>query len=314
MNRKVLVSIISLTIFMGTLTGCKAYDVPELIEISPSQTAILLPLEGETSEQSKLGSEEFLANNLVSSKRIQIPHKWIQEGRMESTGKYIPTHKLIIIERKPITREWTDSDDSGTSTKKQGVRAESKESIAFSSNINCTAQIDEPNAVKFLYRYNGSTLEDIMDTEIRSRVNTKFVEQCAKYSLAELLINKATIMDGIRTDVIPYFAERGITITALGISGDLTYTNPEIQKSIDEKFKAEKYLETQKSENEITVSKAKADAEAIQIQSSTIDKQIQLKNIEVQSEAIKKWDGKLPTTQGGNSGFMINLPTNSASK
>lgn len=296
------------TVSMIGFTGCKSFDKPELIEITPSQTAILLPLEGEISNQSKLGSEEFLQKNLVSSKRIEIPHKWLKEGRgiIFENGKYIPTHKLIVVERKPETREWTADDKSGSNAKNDGIKAETKESIALTSNMNCTAQIDEDKAVKFLYRYNGATLASIMDTEIRSRITTKFVELCSQYTLSELLVNKAKVMEEVRNDAIPYFAERGITITALGIAGDFTY-NPEIQKSIDEKFKSEKSLETQKAENEKVVSKAKADAEALEIQAKNLDKQIQLKQIEAQFEWIKKWDGKVPQYQGVENS-MIQLP------
>lgn len=310
MNKKKLTTLIAMTLVVGsTLAGCRQFDKPELIEITPSQTAILLPLKGDTSEQAQLNSEEYLQKNLVSAKRVEINHEWVKEGRgfIIENGRYIPTHKLIILERKPITREWTNDTATGTTEKKEGIRAETKESIAFSSNINSTAQIDEANAVKFLYRYNSASLESIMDTEIKSRIATKFVEQCATYSLSELLINKAKIMETVRADVIPYFAERGITITALGISGDLTYSNADIQASIDNKFKAEKGLETQKTENDRIVSKAQADAKAIEIQSSTIDKQLKLKELENQASAISKWDGKLSQFQGSGISPIINM-------
>ena len=159
------------------LTGCKPYDKPEIVTIEPSQTAFLIALSGKTSDQKEFMSEQFLQDSKVATKQVQIPHRWLQEGRWQSTGRYIPTMKLIIVERKPETREWTELNSTGTSVKNEGLVAESKESIGFMARMNCSAQIDEQDAVRFLYRYNNKSLSDVMDTEIRARIESLFVEQ-----------------------------------------------------------------------------------------------------------------------------------------
>jgi hypothetical protein len=191
---------------------------------------------------------------------------------------------LIIVERKPETREWTEVAKTGTTSKNEGIAAESKESIGFMARMNCSAQIDESDAARFLYRYNNKTLANTMDTEIRARIESKFVEECAKRNLDDILVNKSEIMKAVRDDVIPYFKERGITITVIGLKGELTYLNAEIQAAIDNKFKTAQALVSQRNENERIVSKAKADAEAINIQVSSINQTIRLKELEVASK------------------------------
>ncbi|HEX9058724.1 MAG TPA: SPFH domain-containing protein [Clostridia bacterium] len=290
------------------LSGCKPYDKPEIVTIEPSQTAFLIPLDGKTSNQKEFMSEQFLNNAKVATKQVEIPHRWLQEGKMESTGKWIPSARLIIVERKPETREWTETEKTGTSNKDEGIVAESKESIGFLARMNCSAQIDESDAVRFLYRYNNKPLSEVMDSEIRARVESDFVEQCSKYNLDEILQNKENIMKALRNDVLPYFKDRGITITTIGLKGEFTYLNAEIQKSIDEKFKSSQSLVTQKNENERVLSKAKADAEALQIQSQSIEKSLKLKELENQSKAIDKWDGKMPQYIGGSQGSIFNIP------
>lgn len=302
----ILLGVLLLGIFM---LGC---GYPDIKEITPSQTAFLIPLTGDSSKQVKLDSEESLKKNQVSGKRVTIPKE-----RVRGHG-YLPTMQLIIVERKPETREWTEVNTTGTSTKNEGITAETKESIGFTARMNCSAQIDEIDAAKFLYRYNNKSLADIMDTEIRSKIESKFVEQCSKYTLEDLLLNKESIMSIIKDDTITYFKERGINITTLGLKGELTYLNPEIQKVIDEKFKTAQALVSQKNENERKISaqeaenttklsKAKADAEAASIQASTIEKTIELKRLENQSEAVKKWNGAMPkvVSDGGN---IMNIP------
>jgi hypothetical protein len=203
---------------------------------------------------------------------------------------YVPTQNLIIVERKPETREWTEKEGTGTTNKNEGISAESKESIGFMARMNCSAQIDEPDAAKFLYRYNNKSLSDIMDTEIRARIESKFVEEAAKRNLEDLLVQKADIMNAVRADVTPYFKERGINITVIGLKGDLTYLNPEIQASIDKKFRTAQDTISQRNENERIVSKAKADADAINIQAQSINQTIRLKELEV---ASKKADAQI---------------------
>lgn len=310
MNKKKLGLVIGCVVLSFGLVACKPFDKPEIVTVEPSQTAFVIPLDGKTSNQGSLMSEDFLKNAKVATKQIEIPHRWLKQGRgaIFETGKWIPSAKLIVVERKPITREWTEDAKTGTSVKNQGVVAESKESIGFMARMNCSAQIDEADAVKFLYRYNNKSLEDIMDTEIRARIESKFVEECSKLTLEEILTNKENIMKSVRNDVTAYFKERGVTITVIGLKGEITYLNAEIQKSIDEKFKSAKALESQRNENQRTLEKAKAEAEAIRIQAETMTQQIKLRELENQAKAIDKWDGKLPQYMSGDSRTMFNLP------
>ncbi len=309
--KKVFLMVILILTMVFLFTGCmKPYDKPELVTISPSQTAFLIPLQGETSSQKEFMSEKFLQDSKVATKEIQIPHRWLQEGRMSNNGKYIPSATLIIVERKPETREWTENQSTGTSSKNEGIVAESKESIGFMARMNCSAQIDEVDAVKFLYRYNNKTLAEIMDTEIRAKIESAFVEQCSKYTLEEILLNKEKIMTDVRQPVISYFSERGITITVIGMKGEFTYLNKDIQEAIDNKFKTAQALITQKDENERILSKAKADAEAVRIQSESIEKSIKLKELENQSKAIDKWNGQPPSYMTNGENTIFSMPFN----
>ncbi|MDP4181173.1 MAG: SPFH domain-containing protein [Bacillota bacterium] len=311
--KKVITAVVALIVLVVVIivavSGCRPYDKPEIVTVESSQTAFLIPLDGKTSDQKEFMSEAFLQNAKVATKQIQIPHRWLQEGRVPSNGRYIPTMRLVIVERKPETREWTESPTTGTSTKNEGIIAESKESIGFMARMNCSAQIDESDAVRFLYRYNNKPLSEIMDSEIRARIESTFVEQCSKLTLDDILLKKDEIMKNVRDNTIQYFRDRGITITVIGLKGELSYLNAEIQKAIDEKFKSAQALVTQKNENERNVSKAKADAEAVKIQAETIQQQIKLKELDVTQKAIEKWNGQMPQYITGNGGGTIfNIP------
>ena len=290
---------------MGLTTACvKPYDTPEFYTIEASQTAFLIPLVGDTTSQASFESEELLAQAKVATKEVQIPHRWVQTGRFGWQGEWRPSAKLIVVERTPETREWSSAKDNGTSAKNQAIYAESKESIGFSVGMNCSAQIyTEDDAVKFLYSYNNKTLEQIMDSEIRARVESKFVEECAKYSLNEILVNKEQIMNTVREDVTNYFGDKGITITVLGMKDGIEYEDEAIQTAINEKFSSEQKLVTQENNNKVIVSKAEAEAEAQRIAAEAeadANKKIaeSLTPELIEKQKIEKWKGDVPQVQG----------------
>jgi regulator of protease activity HflC (stomatin/prohibitin superfamily) len=294
LNKKI-ASLILVVGLSTSLMACKPYNTPEFVEVSPSQTAFLIPLTGDNSNQVKMDSEDAVSKNLVNSKRVQIPKEWIQTGRgflfFDGDGKWMPTAKVIVVERKPETREWTEDTKTGTDVKNQGITAESKESIGFIVRMNCTASIQEADASKFLFNYNDKPLSDVMDTEIRAAIESKFVSECAKLSMDEILVKKGDIMSTVVAYVTDMFSKKGVTITQLGLKGDITYLNPKTQDAIDSKFQAEKNQEAQAITNQTNKDKAAADAEVIRTQAGTMADSIKLKEAEAkltEAEAKKE--------------------------
>src|SRR4030095_8228328 len=86
----------------SVLNGCvRSYDAPEYVEVETDETAFVLPLEGDTSQQSKFQSARFLEEKKVSTKRVRISHRWNQTGRLSSAGQWIPAVKVIKVKRSP---------------------------------------------------------------------------------------------------------------------------------------------------------------------------------------------------------------------
>ncbi len=319
-------------------TGCmKPYDKPEFIEIDTSETGFLIPLEGDATLQAKFQSEDYLKQRKVATKRVQITHRWSQEGRMTWNGRWIPTVRLVKVNRSPVTREWITS--QGPASAGQALRGvandkaiwiESGDSVGFSMGFTCTAFIAEDEAARFLYWYPSGSLAEVMDHEVRGRVQQAAAEVAAKYPLDSLRAKKQEIADAVKNDLTNFFTSRGVTITTVGMFGGMTYENPEIQKAIDQTFiaqqlkvVAEAKFEAQKKENErieleanAVAEKARreasgladarkttaaAEAEAIREVSRALNEAqqnpvlYQLKVLEVERARVEKWDGKYPT-------------------
>ncbi|MCI0684240.1 MAG: hypothetical protein L0Y71_19190 [Gemmataceae bacterium] len=216
----------------------KPYDVPEFVEIDSSESAFLIPLEGDTTNQATFHSVKFLEEKKIAAKRVQIAHRWNRTGFMPANGKWIATVRVIKVDRRPITREWTKSHGSGTSSKDEAIAAESKDSVNFSIGVSCTAHIPEEMAAAFLYSYPSKSLADMMDMEVRARIHQIIAEQAGTYNLFELPAKKNDVMKAVWDDVIPFFKQKGIEITTLAMLGGLNFDNPEIQRAIDDSAKA----------------------------------------------------------------------------
>jgi len=247
-KNKHLFSLLAVLVLTVISTGCrKPVDVPEYITVSTSQTAYSVPLEGDSKNQIKLDSAKAFDSLKIMKKRIQISKRWNQTGRYAHEGTWIPTIDVIIVERTPVTKEWTADIKKGTKAKDEAMWVESKDSIEFSTGFNCTSYITEQNASTFLYYYKANSLADVMDEEIRNKIQETLADFAAGHDLDNLRGMKKEMISEVRKQVIPFFKTRGITITTIGMFGGLEYKNPAIQKSIDDVFIAQQLKNVEKA-------------------------------------------------------------------
>ena len=326
---------LALALAMASLSGCKPYEAPEYVEIDTSEAGFLIPLETDPAQQAHFASVDYLRQHKVLAKRVRIARRWSQEGRFSWMGRWIAAERLVKVNRSPVTREWSSpgsQDANGLRRPQRDDRAiwiESADSVGFSMGFTCTAFIPEEEAARFLYWYPSGSLAEVMDREVRGRVQQAAAEVAAKYELDQLRSKKQEISDTVRRDLTNYFSGRGIVIATVGMFGGMTYENPAIQKSIDETFIAQQLKvvaeakhEAQKRENErielealaqaergrreakgladSRLIAAEAEAESIhKIHQATMEAQsnplfLQMKSLELEKARIERWDGRLP--------------------
>lgn len=283
-----------------TLGGCgfiKPYDKPTYKEIQPNQTAFVIPLTGKTSDQGKFESADYLAEKQVATKRIKVEHEWVKTGRLAGSGEYKDAVKVIVVDRYPETREWKG---------KKTFTGESKDSVKFQQGVSATAQILEEDAATFLYQYSGKPLTEVMDTEIRNKIGSVFLEKYSKMTVDDIRKNKAEVIKYVEKQVVPYFKERGITISNLGFIGDMVYTDASIQTAINKKFNAEEEQKAQAIANQTEIDKAKAEAKANKVRQESMKEIAEMKELEIKEKWVEKWDGKMPTVS--NDSGVVTIP------
>ena len=305
MKKRIIALTLMLVMMLTMLCGCRRpYDTPEFVTIEASQTAFLIPLIGDTGNQGVFESEDLLLEAKVATKEIQIPHRWVQLGRKDWNGEWRPSATLIVVERKPVSRSWESGESTATSANK-AIFGETSDNIGIYVGMNCTAMIEEKDAAKFLYRYNNTPLETIIDTDIKKMVEDRFNIETAKYTSTELGAKKGEIMEAVKSYVVDYFKGYGITITVLGLKEGISFENPAIQTAIDKKFESEQKLVIQQNENEANIAKAEAEAQAILIAAEAQAKANKLlseslTNALLEQMYYEKWNGELPYIYGGD--------------
>lgn len=283
-NLSILTFILSIVLF----GSCKPYHEDIYEEIQPNETAFVIPLEKGTKEnQSQLKSIEYLETQKVVAKRVYTPTIWHQTGRRTWRGEWIPTVKVIKVNRAPVTREWTDANETGTDKKKQDIEVESMESIGFGIGITATASIPEEWASKFLYYYSGRSLDVVMDYNVRSYIQDLLTGEFGSRLLSKCQSERKAIFEIMKSKTTKYFAEKGIRIDNIGAAGQFNYLDKDIQTAINSKFTAEmKEVAAIKEKNAaLTFAQAKSAIEA----QKNLDADINIKN--ALADAIR--EGKL---------------------
>lgn len=313
--KKIIVFVLMIFAMATIMTSCRRpYDKPEFRTIEASQTAFLIPLIGDTSDQGTFDSEELLLEAKVATKEIQIPHRWVQTGRKNWRGEWRPSATLIVVERKPVSRSW-DSGNSAAESANKAIFAETADNIGIFVGMNCTAMIEERDAAKFLYRYNNTPLETVIDNDIKKLVEDRFNTEVGLVSSIDLAAKKGEVMEKVKTYVIDYFKDYGITITVLGLKEGISFENPEIQEALDAKFASDQELVIQQNKNEANIAKAEAEAEAILITAEAQAKANKILAQSITDEILaqmyyEKWNGILPQFYGDDTNTLVQIPNN----
>ena len=163
------------------------------------------------------------------------------------------------------------------------------------------------NKVPHIYKEFGL---DVDSKVLGPAINEAFKAVTAKYNSEELITKRDEVSANITQHITAKVAQFDITVSNVSLVN--FGFSPEYQKAIEakviatqSKLKAEQDLQRIQVEAKSRIAEAEGEAKAIAIQAQAINSQGGAAF--VQLEAIKKWDGNLPSTMLGNSVPFINV-------
>ena len=234
-------------------------DYSEAYFILPNESAFFIPDVGANKEgQAKFGSQDYYEQNKIPAKRFVIPHAKFSGSGMWSDF-YVPTGRLIIVDRTPYNREWTASQHRGSSARDESFPCQSSEGLNITVEMAVSATVSEENAARFLYHFGvkapqgdrskpeviftsvfyGRSLPEVMDSVGRGEVQTLACAELSTRTLDQNDLQMAAILAAIQGKAKAWFADYGITIDYLGWAGTFTF-DPEVQKAINDRYSADK--------------------------------------------------------------------------
>ena len=187
------------------------------------------------------------------------------------------------------------------------VQKATTDATASSSNlqeVSSTVAINYhiiPDKANIVYQTIGIEFKDrIIDPAVQEVVKAV----SARYSAEDLITKRSAVSDAMKSTLTERLLAHNIGVDALSIVGfsfSKIYMDAIESKQTAEQLsmKAERDLQRIKVEGEQKITSAKAEAEALRLQRENISPDlIELRKIEANLEAIKKWNGILPTVTG----------------
>jgi hypothetical protein len=243
MKRRNLIAIIALAAAgaasLIAFGSCSQYRIET---IQPDEWAILVPVDGDTTQQAKDNSYVMYKDSLVSGKTITIPYKWINVGFGRS--RKVLAYNLYRTKRTPITRNWysTVGSDAGGNVvytqkgDKAGFATESAGSTGLMIGFSITYNVKAPEKYLF-WKGTDPDLVSFGDNTIYTTLGALVNETVANYKDEEITSHKSEITKTLKDKLNgKYLTEYGVEITELGIVGGIQFDNPEIQKQIDNRM------------------------------------------------------------------------------
>lgn len=333
--------LVGLTLLLS-ITGCRRPFEPIKLEmIEPNEVGFLIN-NSNVNDQKATSAEEF-TKNMVNSQQVKIPQMWVSLGyeTFFHNGEWRDAARLIKVDTASVTREWTADPNSGTSQKNEAIWVMTSDQVEFSTGWTCTAKIaSRQDAAKFLSNYRNGTLSQVMDQELRAKIQSTFGLAVTDLPMDTLKKAATPIIKQVTDEIKSFFSERGITVTNIGITGGFVYKDPKIIAKMTEVFTAEQekniaiaksvaQAETNKTIQLEADAKAKAtltvlqaeadgiqkiaDAKAYEIEKAQENKEIylELKKLENVKAGLDKWDGKYPVymfNAGESSNLLLQMP------
>ncbi len=191
--------------------------------------------------------------------------------------------------------------------------AASKDLQTVNAEIAINYKLDEAKVLDLFSRIGADYKVKVIDPAIQEVVKAA----TAQYTAEELITKRPEVTEKIQLALSEKLGASDILVSSNGVSITNFDFSPSFNAAIEAKVTAEQNalasknkLEQVKYEAEQQVVAARAEAQAIQLKSDAAnnEKYVSLKALEVQEQAVKKWNGVLPTSMiPGSTVPFINL-------
>jgi regulator of protease activity HflC (stomatin/prohibitin superfamily) len=195
----------------------------------------------------------------------------------------------------------------------QKIESEHQTSSKDLQVVNTTVAVNyslDPQKVNLLYQQIQPDYESqIVTPAIREALKSVMAQYTAEELISKRSEVSAKIKDSLSEKLSNYYMVLyEVNLTELKFSDQFDQAIEQKQIAEQQALKAKLDLQRVQVEAQQKLEQAKAESEALKIQKDYVTPDlVKLRQVEAQLEAIKKWDGKLPTVNGSNVFPFINM-------
>jgi regulator of protease activity HflC (stomatin/prohibitin superfamily) len=206
----------------------------------------------------------------------------------------IPFIQSVIQVNTQVTKAETDT------------TASSKDLQPVSTHVAVNYSVNKESAYNLMNNIGGSFDTIIINPAVQEIVK----EVTARYQAEDLIAKRDVVAGEISELLTARLAKYDLIVNEINIV-DFKFSDA-FNQSIEAKqvaqqqaLKASNDLKRVEIEAKQKIAQAQAEAESLKLKKQEVTPElIQLKQIEVQEQALEKWDGKLPTVTGGATPFI----------
>jgi regulator of protease activity HflC (stomatin/prohibitin superfamily) len=225
-------------------------------------------------------------------------------------GWYLALPGTHIFEYPVFTRTytWTSSPTEQTSVD-ESFNFQDKNGLSLKADVAVSYHVDPIRASILFQRYR-TDMDAIISGPLRNSIRNAIVERASQLGVEEIYgTHKGELIATAQKQVQAYFGPVGLQVEQLYWAGNIGVP-PAVLEQINAKIAneqaalaAQANVATATANANARIAKARGDAEAIQVEAQAIRTNPEIVNL----RAVEKWDGHLPTYNGGGSVPFINV-------
>jgi regulator of protease activity HflC (stomatin/prohibitin superfamily) len=288
---KILLSLI-VALAIACTTGCAT-------RIGPGHVGIQVDLAG-----TKRGVQDYT-----------VTTGWAVYNPFSTSIFEYPTYVQTYV----FTRGNSEGDESFTFNTAEGM--------SVNVDVNLSYQLEGAKAPAFYVKFRNDDITQFTFGYLHNMTRDCFTRTGGHFSVENLMGNSAPFVDEVRTCLQSNVSEIGVQIQSFGIVGSIRPPQ-QIIDSINSKLAAQQ--NALKTEMEVNQSKAEALKQIAQAEGAakskiaiaegeaTANKKLaeslspsllEWRKLNIEEQAVNKWNGQRPTVEGNGSGLLLTLPT-----
>jgi len=242
---------------------------------------------------------------------------WVLYNPMATQVVEYPTYVQTYV----FTKGNSEGDESFTFNTAEGM--------SVNADVNLSYQLDVTKVPAFYVKFRNDNITNFTFGYLHNMTRDCFTRTGGQYNVEQLMGNNAPFVDKVRECLQTSVAEIGVQIQSFGIVGSLRppqtiidsinakltaqqnalKTEMEVAQT---KAEAQKQIAQTEGTAQARIKMAQAEAESNKLLSGSLTPQLlQWRQLQIQADAVGRWNGQRPQVEGSGSGLLLNVTPSS---